>query len=131
MDADPMDVDVDPSTDPSHAPLPPTDGDATTAARNAPPNVPAESRQPQEPRASADLGQGTPNPASDVPPTSDPTPVQPANKPKSAFVKIMELGEEDMLMAWMDAFFGRCFVIQLSRTHQFLISVNRSLLLLR
>jgi hypothetical protein len=108
-------MDQEPLTDPSHAPSPPisqiTDKE-TTAARDQPPNVPAENGQVQETGAGTDLGQGTPDPASDVSSTSDPTPIKSANKPKSAFVKIMELDKEDLLMAWIEAFIGRCFVIQ-------------------
>ena len=52
--------------------------------------------------ADMDLGEGTSNAASE----SDPAPS--ANKPehKSAFVKIMELGEREMLTAYIEAFFG-------------------------
>lgn len=49
-----------------------------------------------------DLGEGTSN----APSESDPAPS--ANKPehKSAFVKIMELDEREMLTAYLEAFFG-------------------------
>ena len=52
---------------------------------------------------------GTSNPEPDEPSGSDVTPSAEKYKPKSAFVKIMELGKEDMLKAYMDAFVGKSY----------------------
>jgi len=53
-----------------------------------------------------DLGEGTSNPAPDERFGLDPVPSAKEPKPKSAFVKIMELGKQGMFKAYMEAFFG-------------------------
>jgi hypothetical protein len=58
-----------------------------------------------------DLGEGTSNAASDGPPGSDPTSSADKSKLKSAFVKIMELKEGEMLTAYLQAFFGEPYDI--------------------
>ena len=53
-----------------------------------------------------DLGEGMSNAASDELSGWDPTPSTNEPKPKPAFVKIAGLKEEDMLTAYLEAFFG-------------------------
>lgn len=61
--------------------------------------------------ADMDLGEGTSSPASGEPSGSEPVPSANEPKPKSAFVKIMELEEVDMLKAYMGAFFGKSWCL--------------------
>lgn len=50
--------------------------------------------------------QANPTSTSDNPPSgSDPTPKPSVNRPKSAFVKIMELDAPELAIAWISAFF--------------------------
>jgi len=65
---------------------------------------PAETTGAKDMDADMDLGEGTSNPAPDERSGSDPVPS--TKEPKSAFIKIMELGEKDMLKAYLEAFFG-------------------------
>ena len=64
--------------------------------------------RPAETQQDIDLQGGLSTPVSDGAPQSSPASTPSADKPtpKSAFVKIMELDKEDMLMAWLEAFFG-------------------------
>ena len=77
----------------------------TTAVDDA--DGPAETRGTRDMDADANLGKDNPNPIPGEPP-SEPDSEPPANKPKprSAFVKISELQETDMITSWLQAFFG-------------------------
>lgn len=70
---------------------------------------PVEAHNARDVDADMDLGQGTPNPASDEQPGSDPVPSGKEPEPKSAFVKVMELKEKEMLTAYLEAFFGKFY----------------------
>lgn len=112
-------MDEDPPTDPSHVSSNPSDqitgekgatagGETTDKSTEGP----AETRQAQD-GEDADMAihpdEGTSNPATGGDPSgSDPTPTPSTDKPKpkSVFVKVMELEADDMLMAWLQAFFG-------------------------
>lgn len=106
--------------DPSYSPSDQIAGEGkTTAATRTVDQCadgPAETRQVKDmDTTSMDLSGGTSNPIPDNTPQSDPTSKPSTNskpKPKSAFIKIMELDEKDMLMAWMEAFFGETLDIQ-------------------
>ena len=54
----------------------------------------------------ADLGEGTSNLTPDEPSGPDPAPSTNESKPKSAFVKLTELKERQMVLAYLQAFFG-------------------------
>lgn len=71
-------------------------------------DIPGETQEPQSAKMDIDLDGGSSNPASGCSPQSDPvsTPSTGKPKPKSVFVKIMELDEEHMFIAWLQAFFG-------------------------
>jgi len=69
---------------------------------------PGETRDGKGVDMDTDMGEGAPDPAPCEPPGSGSVP---STKPKSAFVKIMELGEDAMLMAYLDAFFGKSYRI--------------------
>lgn len=77
--------------------------------------------------ADMDLGEGTSNASA----ASEPDPAPSANKPehKSAFVKIMELDEPEMLTAYIEAFVGESLRYRLD--HPTDGSHNRSLPLLQ
>ena len=53
-----------------------------------------------------DIGEGTSNPTPDESSGSDPAPSTNESKPKSAFVKLTELKETEMVWAYLQAFFG-------------------------
>jgi hypothetical protein len=108
MDAD---VPMDPSDSPSDQIV--DEGKAPAGAgsvdRCADTDRSVEAQQVPDANTMAnDLIEGPRNPVFDDPPQSNPasSPSTEKPKPKSAFVKVMELDEEDMLMAWLEAFFG-------------------------
>ena len=53
-----------------------------------------------------DTGEGSSNAISEAPSTSDPASGPSTNKPKPAFVKVINLGQDVMLIAWLQAFLG-------------------------
>jgi len=71
----------------------------------------AETRYAKDVDADMDLGQGPLDPVPHESPGSDPVSSANKPKPKSAFIKIMELGEKDMLIAYLEAFFGKSYEV--------------------
>lgn len=72
---------------------------------------PAEARCANDVDTDMDLGEGASNPAPVEPSGSDTAPSENKPKPRSAFVKIMELKEKEMLTAYLEAFFGKFYDI--------------------
>lgn len=110
-----MDV-LDVPMDPSHSVSDQTSDKGKTPAVAGPVDVsadkPAETHESQDANTTGvDLNVGGPsNPVSDNTPQSGSgpasTPQAEKSQYKSAFVKVMELGEDVMLIAWLQAFFG-------------------------
>lgn len=77
-----------------------------------------------------DLGEGT-SEAAAVLSGSDPAPSANKPKPKSAFVKITELKEKEMLEVYVEAFFGEPYDVGWITSLMVAILANRSLHILQ
>lgn len=98
----------DPPTDPSHSSSGRIAVEGRTTAGIETETVDQCPDRPTEAQEAQDVNMNT------DPPQSDPTPMSSTNetKHKSAFVKVMELDEDCMLMAYLEAFFGELADVQ-------------------
>lgn len=104
-------IDGDASRDPSHSPSDKiTDGGKATAGEETVDQCadgPGSASQAQGTNTDTDLGVGLSNRVSDDSLQPDPMSMPSASERKPAFVKIIDLDEEDRFTSWLEAFIGK------------------------